>query len=351
MAALLSSSGSMVQPRGWCLRAAAIPAPPPRNRMILSVGGTISGGVYDVAELYDLATAYRDYKSEMDFVDWACETHALAKTPPRSVLELGAGPGRHALQHVSRGGERAAAALDVSSCMAAFSSQLAMEMGVEVEYVIADMRTFTPPRAAPVDVALLLGGTAGHLLSNADVLCCLQSVAASLVDGGLLIIELPHPAEVLGLAEVSEDMWKARRKADGFELTVQWGTDSDEMDPVTQIRQLQAVFEWESEGKIEERGDATDSGVDDEEGIEVMFHTDSAKLQSKKKKRARQPRRKMEKVEETLPLRMFTRNEIDALAMASGVFELVAQYGGLDKDVTIDNYDEAWRGVYVLRKL
>ena len=48
---------------------------------------------------------------------------------------------------------------------------------------------------------------------------------------------------------------------------------------------------------------------------------------------------------------MFTRNEIDALAMASGVFELVAQYGGLDKDVTIDNYDEAWRGVYVLRKL
>jgi len=304
-----------------------------------------------MAELYDLATAYRDYNSEMHFVDWACEIHSRARKAPCSVLELGAGPGRHALSHVSRGGKRTAAALDLSEQMCTFSGQLAAEMGVDVEYIVADMCSFSPPKLAPVDAALLLGGTAGHLLSNADVLACLHNVAASLVSGGLLIIELPHPAEVLGLAEVSEDTWKARRKADGFELTEQWGTDSDEIDPVTQIRQLNAVFEWEAKGGLESNESATNIGVGGGESISFAYGSKEGNVHSKEENHSKQSKRNTERVMEIVPLRMFTRNEIDALAIASGVFELVAEYGGLDKDVAIDNYKEAWRGVYVLRKL
>jgi hypothetical protein len=54
-------------------------------------------------------------------------------------------------------------------------------------------------------------------------------------------------------------------------------------------------------------------------------------------------------VKEVVPLRLFTLQEIDALARVAG-FELVAKYGALAEDVSIDDEDEAFRMVCVLGK-
>jgi hypothetical protein len=51
-----------------------------------------------------------------------------------------------------------------------------------------------------------------------------------------------------------------------------------------------------------------------------------------------------------VPLRLFTAQEIDALARCAG-FEMVEMYGSLDEEVKVDDEDLAFRLVSVLRKL
>ena len=54
-------------------------------------------------------------------------------------------------------------------------------------------------------------------------------------------------------------------------------------------------------------------------------------------------------VREIVPMRLYTLHEIDALARCAGL-ELVTKYGALDDEVSIENEDEAFRMVCVLRK-
>jgi hypothetical protein len=48
-------------------------------------------------------------------------------------------------------------------------------------------------QTSPADMAMVLLGTFSHLLDNAAALACLQGVAAHLKPGGLLVVELAHP--------------------------------------------------------------------------------------------------------------------------------------------------------------
>ena len=255
--------------------------------------------IYAAARYYDIAFAYRDFAEECDFLIRAAARHLGCM--PESVLELAAGPANHAIELARRG--LAATALDREPAMVQYGTEKAAAAGVVLDYSEGDMTAFSLER--PVDLALLLLGSAACLLTNAEVISCLQRVADALTPGGVLIIELPHPRELFNIDDATEDGWEVTQ--DGVRVKVRWGAESDSMNPVSQVAQVTTTLTiWEGKRK--------------------QIIRDSA-LQ-----------------------RRFTVQEMDALARASGRLEAVAWYGGLDMDVAIDDPEQAWRMVAVLQK-
>mmetsp|Transcript_14648 Transcript_14648/g.17657 ORF Transcript_14648/g.17657 Transcript_14648/m.17657 type:complete len:80 (+) Transcript_14648:104-343(+) len=57
----------------------------------------------------------------------------------------------------------------------------------------------------------------------------------------------------------------------------------------------------------------------------------------------------LQSVKQVVPMRLFTSQEIDALARCSG-FEVAAMYGALCEEVEVNDDNEAFRLVCVLRK-
>ncbi|KAH8059994.1 hypothetical protein JL722_4948 [Aureococcus anophagefferens] len=81
------------------LRAAAALAPPLLRRA--RRGAARAASVYESPELYDAAFGFRDFASEVDFLLGAHERHG-STGPAASVLELAAGPARHAVEAAAR---------------------------------------------------------------------------------------------------------------------------------------------------------------------------------------------------------------------------------------------------------
>ena len=159
---------------------------------------------------------------------------------PESVLELAAGPANHAVELARRG--LAATALDREPAMIQYGTEKAAAAGVALDYSEGDMTAFSLGR--PVDLALLLLGSAACLLTNAEVIACLQRVADALTPGGILIIELPHPRELFNIDDPTEDAWEVAQ--DGVRVKVRWGAESDSMDPVSQVAQVTTTLTvWE----------------------------------------------------------------------------------------------------------
>src|SRR3977135_4071129 len=103
-------------------------------------------GIYDEPEYYEAACAYRDVPAEVDaLLRWSGKHHES----PRSVLELAAGPAKHARDLARRGLQ--ATALDLNPAMCARARDLAAKAGIPLTVVQADMRDFTLP--GPVDLA------------------------------------------------------------------------------------------------------------------------------------------------------------------------------------------------------
>lgn len=174
-----------------------------------------------------------------------------------------------------------------------------------------------------------------------------SSINAAMKCGGTLIIELPHPRETFKMGECTTNGWTVplvegamddeEYYGDGNdgnggereygELNIIWGEEGDDFDPVSQIRKFTIGLELNVK-------DVDDIPKDGDE-TSILF--------SKMKSDGRTS------VREIVPLRLYTMQEIDALARVAG-FELVARYGALDGDVSIDDEDEAFRMVCVLRK-
>jgi SAM-dependent methyltransferase len=217
------------------------------------------------------------------------------------VLELAAGPARHAREFARRG--VAASALDAQPAMRDFALLRAGHDGVALAAVCADMVDFE--LAQRFDLAVLLMDSASYLLDNDAALRHLRSVAAHLTEGGLYVLEMSHPRDVFGVGASTSARWSS--DADGLRVDMQWGAEGDPFDPVTQVEEVTVTMDW--------------SGPDG-----------SGRLVE----RARQ--------------RRFTSNEFDALVRASGVFDVVEWLGSLAPAVPLSNEAEAWRMVPVLRK-
>ena len=78
--------------------------------------------VYDAPALYDAAFGFRDFADEVDFLFAAHERHGKTGGAPQRVLELAAGPARHAVEAASRGAR--SHAIDLSPAMAAHGAAI-----------------------------------------------------------------------------------------------------------------------------------------------------------------------------------------------------------------------------------
>eukprot|EP00579_Thalassiosira_antarctica_P014411 CAMPEP_0201944348 /NCGR_PEP_ID=MMETSP0903-20130614/52921_1 /ASSEMBLY_ACC=CAM_ASM_000552 /TAXON_ID=420261 /ORGANISM="Thalassiosira antarctica, Strain CCMP982" /LENGTH=399 /DNA_ID=CAMNT_0048487315 /DNA_START=171 /DNA_END=1367 /DNA_ORIENTATION=- len=305
-----------------------------------------SDSIYSMPPLYDLAFGYRNYDEEVDFLLDAHDKyakHSSTKEPLR-ILELAAGPARHSLsalsEHLSSEVD-SVVALDRSQEMVDYGVENAdYELGVpggrrdDFVYVNGDMRSVGDSTNTSFDTAWLLLGSASHLLTNNDVIACLSSVNSVLKSGGTVVIELPHPRETFSMGECTRNGWTVPLVEDDMdgdgeekeygELNIVWGEEGDDFDPVLQIRHFTVGLEL-TVNNIED--------IPKDEATSPLF------LQMSKEGKT--------KVKEIVPMRLFTLQEIDALARCAG-FELIAKYGALAEDVSIEDEDGAFRMVCVL---
>ncbi|GAX13074.1 hypothetical protein FisN_2Hh583 [Fistulifera solaris] len=288
------------------------------KKCVTSLQATVGKGesIYSLPALYDLAFGYRDFEEEVDFL---LNTHErLAGRPALSVLELAAGPARHALTALSDTSIQTATAVDSSKEMADYAKEIALEMLDEqqlksFQYCVDDMRSFRYKNGKDsVDTVWILLGSLQHLTSNDDVISCLQAVREALSEDGTVVLELPHPRETFSMVECTKNSWKVPLEDDSGnesgELKIIWGDDGDTFDPIQQVRQFTVAMEL--------------MGVAQSEGIQ--------------------------NIRQVVPLRLFTAQEIGALARCAGL-ELVEMHGALEEGVQVDDEMLAFRLVCVLQ--
>lgn len=258
-------------------------------------------GIYDQPEFYEAACAYRDVPTEVDaLLRWSGRHRRPSAGPPRSVLELAAGPAEHARDLARRGLD--ATALDLNPAMCARAACLAEAAGIRLRVVEADMRDFSI--AADFDLAVTMLNSLCHLLSLDDMLGHLASVRRHLSQDGLYIVELAHPADYFAAERRTSSEWSG--ETSGGTVSVRWGAQ-DQIDPVTQVTR---------------------------EHVSVTYHKRGGPVRT---------------VTDVVPNRFWTATELTAAIRLAGGFTIAASYGDFAADVPVDAAD-AWRMILVLSR-
>ena len=117
---------------------------------------------------------------------------ALSGVQAGAALDLGCGPGRHAIPLAKRGFR--VTAVDLSAFHLAKARARAAAASVAVELVQSDMRAFTRPEA--FDLALSLFTSFGYFADAADDLHVLDNVRRSLRPGGALVMDVPSKERI-----------------------------------------------------------------------------------------------------------------------------------------------------------
>jgi len=269
-------------------------------------GGNTSSALYNEdVRLYDLSVSFRDFEEEVDFLQEVVEKHV--GQPLKSALELASGPGCHAVALARRGVE--VVALDNEEAMVAYGLAKANAEGVKMDYICGDMASFDsiPTKDGKVQLVYLLFGSVAHLLTNDDFIACLNSCRSVLAPNGIIVLELQHPNDVFKATELTGDAWEVNDTERESMLLVEWGRDTDEFDAISQVLQRHISF-----NVISKKGEIVSSK------------------------------------EVVLPQRLYTANEIDALARVCG-FDIVQHCGALDLAVPLDDEQQACRMVVILK--
>ncbi|EFJ47378.1 hypothetical protein VOLCADRAFT_92195 [Volvox carteri f. nagariensis] len=290
----------------------ATAAPPPPVPEAAEPGEASTSGpttIYSRPELYDVAFSYRDFKSEVKFLQDVQKAHGAAPQLT-SVLELGCGTARH-LASLSKAGVSKVAGLDMSPEMLAFARGNVSKVGPKaqaVELLEGDMASFDLPFKS-FDMVICLLGTFSHLLDTQQAISCFRKVGEHLRPGGLFVVELAHPGDLfdgtLITGESGKELWE--RPYNGGKVFVEWGDSLDNFDPVTQILYRTVTIS--------------------------VFRGDEA----------------VDSVTEVVAQRQYTVRELELLAGMTG-FETQALYGELRLGVDLE-HEDAYRMVAVYKKV
>jgi len=260
-------------------------------------------GIYDEPELYELACAYRDVPGEVGALERWYLRHAPragGERGPDSVLELAAGPAEHALELARRGVP--CTALDLSPAMCARARDKAASAGLALGVVHADMRDFALRRRFGLVITML--NSVCHLMELDGLVSHLRAVARHTAPGGLYVMELAHPADVLTIVPRTSSEWDTA--VGGRQVHVRWGGGDDAIDPVTQVTR---------------------------EHVQITVR-DGAGTRT---------------LADVVPNRFWTGTEVTAAVRLAGGFTEAARYGDFDGDVGV-SAPEAWRMIVVLRR-
>jgi SAM-dependent methyltransferase len=257
--------------------------------------------LFENPRLYDLAFGFRDVKQQCDGLLALCRRYGVAA--PNSVLELACGPGNH-LREFARRGLRALG-VDNNREMLAYGRSLAKRDGVDVTFELADMRTFSTGKR--VDLALCLFDSFCHCATDADAIATLRATGRALKPGGLLILELTHPADFFGKSPTRAVPRWTQRYPDVVVTTTLRHTRTD---PIAETHVPSLTIE--------------------------ARYLDG---------------RPARRIVDQLFYRMWFRSGIAHVALASGCFAAVGWHGDVDPAVPLDMSDEAWQMVVVLRRL
>ncbi len=192
--------------------------------------------VYEQARCYDVAFGFRDIAAEGDTLAALVLRHS--GQPVGHMLELAAGPARHAREFARRGA--VATALDAAPAMCDYALACATRDGVPLNALRADMCDFRI--AQRFELAFLAMDSASYLLDNDAVLRHLQAVAEHLADGGVYVLEMCHPRDTFGVGRSTNSKWVS--EANGLRVETQWGAPGDAFDPITQLEEVTVTMAW-----------------------------------------------------------------------------------------------------------
>ncbi|HEU5191338.1 MAG TPA: class I SAM-dependent methyltransferase [Methylomirabilota bacterium] len=139
-------------------------------------------GQYSAPRYYEIAFDM-NRKQEVDFLIHAFRTYA--RRPIRTVLDIACGTGPHLIRLAERGYRMSG--LDLSPENIAFLGERARAKGFDVGLHVGDMTRFRLPR--PVDAAICMQDSQGHLLTNEAILAHLRSTARAVRKGGLYVFD------------------------------------------------------------------------------------------------------------------------------------------------------------------
>ena len=137
---------------------------------------------YAAPRLYEIAFDM-NRKGEVDFLVRCFKRYA--RRPVRRVLDIACGTGPHLARLAERG--YAMTGLDLSPANIEFLRERLAAKGQRAELVVDDMTDFRLRR--PVDAALCMQDSQGHLLTNEELVAHLRAVGRALRRGGLYIFD------------------------------------------------------------------------------------------------------------------------------------------------------------------
>jgi SAM-dependent methyltransferase len=178
---------------------------------------------YSAPRLYEIAFDM-NRKGEVDFL-----VHAFrhfARRPVRRVLDIACGTGPHLVRLAERGYQMTG--LDLSARNVDFLGERLAARGLAADLVVGDMTDFRLAR--PVDAAICMQDSQGHLLTNAHLLAHLRSVARNLRRGGLYVFDRYMASSWTNPAR----SWSWSRRRGGLIVRASFSALND-VDPVSQV--------------------------------------------------------------------------------------------------------------------
>src|SRR5688572_7361490 len=178
---------------------------------------------YSAPRLYESAFDM-SRNGEVDFLVHCFKRFARRRV--RTVVDIACGTGPHLIRLADRGYRMAG--LDLSKRNIEFLGERLADKGLTGELVVGDMTNFRLAR--PVDAAICMQDSQGHLLTNEQLLAHLRSVGRNLRRGGVYVFDRYMASSWTNPAR----SWSWSRRRGGLIVRASFSALND-VDPVSQV--------------------------------------------------------------------------------------------------------------------
>jgi SAM-dependent methyltransferase len=259
-----------------------------------------SHALYENPRLYDLAFGFRQIATECRGLLSLASHHGISA--PASIADIACGPAHH-LREYARLGLKTFG-IDLNRDMLAYARHLSAKEGLRIRFKRADMREFKLQEK--VDIAQCLFDSFSHCTTDEDAVATLRCAAGALRKGGVLLLELTHPADFFtSTSKRTVGRWSQRYP----DVTVKTRFLTTGIDPIAETY----VKSMTIDAKYKD-------GRPSKHIIDRQMH------------------------------RMWLRSGISHVAAASDAFDVVGWYGDLSPRVPLSVRMSSWRMVTVLRR-